>query len=505
MKKQMMLFVIFILIMTEIYAQTTWTQIAATTEILYDVFFINGQTGWICGRNGFLCKSTDGGFNWNTVNIGTGDYLYSIYFLNEMTGYIGGDNDMWKTTDGGQNWQPNYLGLVSVLDVTFINNNTGWVCGRHTTAQSYAAYTTNAGANWIESPISSTNNCWDIKFINANTGFTCNGTEVFKTTNAGLNWTAQTRQGEILSFINETTGWLLGYNPSFKTTDGGNSWFSVGGALGIDGKFIDALNGRVVHGNGIIRRTVNGGQNWFVEQTGITGSNFNSIFYLSPDTIFVVGTPLGNTGVVLRTINGTSINPPGAPANLNALAVSGSQINLTWTDTNSLESGFKIQRSTNAGANWVLKDSVPANTYTFADTGLNANTIYHYRIYAYNPGGNSPYSNISYDTTFSLTGFIPIKEIPVSFSLSQNYPNPFNPATKIKFSVPAGTSFGEAQDVRLIIYDVTGKEVVILVNEQLQPGTYEIDWSPGNYSSGIYYYKLISAEYTETKMAILIK
>jgi len=93
----------------------------------------------------------------------------------------------------------------------------------------------------------------------------------------------------------------------------------------------------------------------------------------------------------------------------------------------------------------------------------------------------------------------------VKFELHQNYPNPFNPITNVKFQIP-NSGF-----VKLIIYDNLGKEVVTLINEQLNPGTYEVDWDASNYPSGIYFYKLVQADpstslrVSETKKMILIK
>ena len=78
---------------------------------------------------------------------------------------------------------------------------------------------------------------------------------------------------------------------------------------------------------------------------------------------------------------------------------------------------------------------------------------------------------------------IPItSENPNTFSLSQNYPNPFNPVTKIKFETPPQPSPKErGSEVKLIVYDVTGRDIAILVNEQLPAGTYEVEWDGTNY------------------------
>lgn len=94
--------------------------------------------------------------------------------------------------------------------------------------------------------------------------------------------------------------------------------------------------------------------------------------------------------------------------------------------------------------------------------------------------------------------------LPVEYSLSQNYPNPFNPQTKIKFDIPANVK-GQTTNVKLVIYDLLGREVTTLVNEELKPGTYEADWDGSNFSSGVYFYKIITEGFVETKKMILMK
>ena len=104
------------------------------------------------------------------------------------------------------------------------------------------------------------------------------------------------------------------------------------------------------------------------------------------------------------------------------------------------------------------------------------------------------------DTTGITTGLNNIStEIPSKYSLLQNYPNPFNPITKIQFEVP-GSKF-----VKLVVFDILGKEVQTLVNESLQPGTYETSFDGSSLTSGVYFYRLITNEFTETKKMLLIK
>ena len=86
-----------------------------------------------------------------------------------------------------------------------------------------------------------------------------------------------------------------------------------------------------------------------------------------------------------------------------------------------------------------------------------------------------------------------------NFSLAQNYPNPFNPSTVIRYSVSS------AQLVTLKIYDVLGREVKTLVNEEKPSGSYEIEFNASNFSSGIYFYQLTAGDFRETKKMILLR
>ncbi len=97
-------------------------------------------------------------------------------------------------------------------------------------------------------------------------------------------------------------------------------------------------------------------------------------------------------------------------------------------------------------------------------------------------------------------GIIPIStNIPDNFKLFQNYPNPFNPETNIKFDLK------KREAVKLTVYDLLGKEITQLVNEELSAGTYSIKFNGSNYSSGVYFYKLQTADYSETKKMFLVK
>jgi hypothetical protein len=90
-------------------------------------------------------------------------------------------------------------------------------------------------------------------------------------------------------------------------------------------------------------------------------------------------------------------------------------------------------------------------------------------------------------------------EIPSSYSLSQNYPNPFNPVTNIHYEIPKNGF------VKLVVFDILGREIQTLVNEKQNAGTYEVTFDGSNLSSGIYFYTLSVGDFKETKKFVLLK
>lgn len=90
-------------------------------------------------------------------------------------------------------------------------------------------------------------------------------------------------------------------------------------------------------------------------------------------------------------------------------------------------------------------------------------------------------------------------QLPKTFILSQNIPNPFNPVTSIKFTIP------KSEFVKLIIYDILGREIVRPVNQELRAGNYEVNWDATNYASGIYFYRLKAGDFVETRKLILLR
>ncbi len=120
-----------------------------------------------------------------------------------------------------------------------------------------------------------------------------------------------------------------------------------------------------------------------------------------------------------------------------------------------------------------------------------------YAAFAY--AGLGP-AGVYYNMESLVTGITPVSnEVPNAFNLEQNFPNPFNPVTNIKFAVAKNGL------VTLKVYDISGREVAQLVNMELNAGTYNFDFNASHLSSGIYFYRLTTNNYTDTKKMVLVK
>ena len=94
--------------------------------------------------------------------------------------------------------------------------------------------------------------------------------------------------------------------------------------------------------------------------------------------------------------------------------------------------------------------------------------------------------------------------LPTEYKLEQNYPNPFNPETRIRYTVPIDEK-RKTKEVSLIIYDILGNQVRTLVNEQKEPGYYEVDFYASSFASGVYIYRLQAENYISTKKMMVLK
>ena len=217
----------------------------------------------------------------------------------------------------------------------------------------------------------------------------------------------------------------------------------------------------------------------------------------------------GNVTVGTYTINIQGQGPNGTPVHRRtvqldvivpvelvsfAAVTDENDVVLSWfTATETNNSGFEVQRKAGDKFESVAfvdgkGTTTEVQNYLFRDEDLLAGS-YIYRL-----------KQIDYDGTFAYSHEVEVEiNQPSVFVLNQNYPNPFNPSTNIKYSIPA------AGIVTLKVYDLLGREVSTLVNEQQQAGTFDVVFDGSNLASGVYYYQLKAGELIATKKLMLTK
>jgi len=405
-------------------------------------------------------------------NLG-GRQITDITFLDSLTGYavatqMSDTSYILKTTNGGDNWQIIYRSFFAMTHVQFLNTSTGFAGG------GYLYKTINGGFNWsqLNTPASTVEKMF---VLNQDTIWFVNSDGLvggaFLTMNGGINWQqrfyAMNNNPSKIYFYNSRLGFISTNSNTVlrRTSDGGATWNIISGENGFnDIKFADSLTGWKAYGP--VKKTIDGGLTW-VQQTMPSGGIFSftgagKLSVLNRDTVWAVGgnveyPNLQNRGVVYRTING--------------------------------------------GQNWLFQ--IP-------DTSIHI-SIYNY-IQFINPYKGWAYSLLT--GIHTVTGgdpvwVTPIKQIssniPKEFKLYQNYPNPFNPISNIKYQISNNMKH-QTSNVKLIIYNIQGKEIITLVNEKQSAGTYEVEFSGKEYSSGIYLYTLfIDNVIIDTKKMVLIK
>jgi photosystem II stability/assembly factor-like uncharacterized protein len=418
--------------------------------------------------------------SWDTLSYVINGGRNAIFFADPNTGYCVGNSfpTIIKTTTGGNSWSIlNPITSAPFLDVFFINANTGYLVGGTTQTGGIISKTTNGGINWTLQTPGTDRILTAVHFFDANTGIisskytsALDDTAAFLiTNNGGSTWNKiviatgiQTHMNG-MSFPSSSIGFAAGgfsttgTNPNiFMSNTGGLSWLDT--SPGINGlmraiHFPDINNGYAVGNDpsALVVKTTNSGFNWTTVSLGTTSPTLSEAYFISANTGFVAG---GTTGGTTR-----------------------------------------LYQTTDGGANWVNQSSTPSQVglvglvrsifFINQNTGWicgSGNRI----LKSTNGGGTVGVSTLS-------------SEIPNQYTLKQNYPNPFNPSTKIDFSIV------KKGFVSLTVYNMQGKEIAALVKNVLLPGIYSYEFTASDLSSGVYFYKLQSGDFIETKKMLLVK
>ncbi|CAN5550881.1 hypothetical protein BH10BAC5_BH10BAC5_09420 [soil metagenome] len=183
-------------------------------------------------------------------------------------------------------------------------------------------------------------------------------------------------------------------------------------------------------------------------------------------------------------------------ASFNAIA-DRNKVTLNWSTSFEINnSGFDIERKLTAGVSWSRIGNVsgrgsintPVN-YSFNDNNVAAGK-YIYRLKQIDFNGSYHYYSLSNEVVVG---------IPIQFKLSQNYPNPFNPTTKINFDLPVDSK------VKIEVFDITGRLLAVLADGIITAGYHTVDFNAASFSSGVYFYRLSTANFTSVKRMVLLK
>jgi photosystem II stability/assembly factor-like uncharacterized protein len=482
-----------------------YTSAAASTR-LYSATLANITTAWVTGNNNTLIRTVNFGAaaTWSTVTSpsSSGSFLNGINFFDANNGiFVGIDGSgsyprIYKTINGGGSWISPYSSVVEKLftSVIFKDANTGYIVGE---AGSFLS-SINGGTTWTVKTSPSANALYSQSFNDAMNGWVCGAIgSIYKTPNGGTSWSANQGPGGGFDFLaiqmfNSATGWACGTAGNFYRTSDGSIWTSsASGTSNILYSlfFIDANTGWIVGAKGTIRKTVNGGGSFVPQSNPVPAtSSIYSVYFVNPNTGFV---STDNGGILKTMDGGTTWNYKLSTTNVVLKSVYFLNSSLGWAVGWDLAAPnlAKEYKTIDSGETWIPQYmnswSRPWSVY-FTDANTGWAVGYFSGILKTSTGGGIFVNNIS-------------TEVPDNYSLHQNYPNPFNPSTNIKFEILKN------ENVTLTIYDMLGREISTLVNEKLQPGTYEVTFDGSNLPSGAYFYKLTSGNFVETKKMLMIK
>jgi hypothetical protein len=180
-------------------------------------------------------------------------------------------------------------------------------------------------------------------------------------------------------------------------------------------------------------------------------------------------------------------------------------IKLLWRTTSETNNyGFSIERAApTEPSQGVEQFNFKWETIGFVNGAGNSNSPKNYNFYDKNIIGKA---NICYrlkqidnDGAYKYSDIISIHYVPEEFALFQNYPNPFNPVTTIRYQVPVTSK------VIIKVYNILGVELAELVNDQKEPGIYDIDFIGETFASGVYIYKIFTGTFSNSRKMILLK
>ncbi len=492
---------------------TSWSAAnSGLTSLSVQALAYNG-TLMLTGTTAGVFRSTNRGASWTSTNLTISTLSLVIAGNIQLAGTTMGR--IYRSSDFGATWVQVFDATKQVLALS--SHASAFFAGLQ---ENGVLRSTDGGMQWAPANTGLSNTrILAIAALDPSVVCITSQYKVFRSSNNGIVWDDRTEAISSSSFASTafatSNAFLVGtsfdlYGTIYRSTDGGISWASVlsaGGVYSLGGRGQNAFAGIQSYGPYRVYRSTNGGALW-----SVLGPNlFARAFTIFDSVLFAGNYRSSDNGLTWQplTLVPTVISYAVHDSMIFAGTESAGAFRSTDQGDTWLNAGFQnnrvsafvsrgkslfavaagsLYRTTNNGATWVLvNEGLPTPTCIAATN-----------------------THMFAGTSFSGVWRRPLSEIvvnvqedenptPFAFALDQNYPNPFNSITRIAFSIRGSGG------VTLKVYDILGREIATLMNDNLAPGTYTVEWNAEKHASGIYVVRLTAGRFSTARKLLLLR
>ena len=466
----------------------SWTSLNALSDGgFYSAMAVKDSNIFLGTSRGNIIRSTNNGKNWYKLGTYSTDLVQSIVTDGEVTFY-NTSREIYRSTNNGTSWSWVKSGLpdkrISSIELYNSIVYTG-------ISRDGIYYSSNNGSDWnLLGKVFTYSDLRSVAVLNSYL-IAAAYEGIYSSTDNGNNWSLSisglpSSQG-LPAVANDGTNFYAGTasNGIYLSTNNGANWSPLNSGISQESITSITLNESKIYAgtahNGIFNSS-NNGINWFSIQSSWSSSEYLFSIALNKSNLYAAT----EKGEVYQT------SDDGSSWQTLDWGTSGWTINgFVFSDNNIfIVSNGSVYFSRDDGKNWrIINEGLPNS---------NASNITYDESYLYvtTSGAGIWQRNIQ-----DIITHIDEEEenIPSNFQLFQNYPNPFNPSTTIEYAIP------NQSHVTIKVYDLLGREVTTLINEEKPAGNYSVTFDGGGLVSGIYFYRLTSNKFSETKKLLLLR